>query len=318
MSLKFVYALVSSENDYYAEQALISMHSLRLHNPDACIVLVTDSATLNTLTGNRSRIKDYIDEYVTVNPPVEFTPVQKSRFIKTSLRQNVKGDFLYIDNDTIIVDSLCELEDLDCEMGAVLNCHCTGENDRQLRGYLDKTKKTYWDYNRYFNNGVLFVKDTANTRKFFADWHNLWNEEMAKFGISIDQPSSAQANVANGCLITEIDGRFNCQIFMSGAKRYILNPCILHYFNASNRGLSHPLKDKRYMRDIREKGAEADLNDIIRTAHSAFLLSWRVLDDEERRVYELPMAMLGRKLARDYAWTNKVAKFIYRLFGFKI
>ena len=106
MSLKFVYALISCEKDYYAEQALISMYTLRLHNRDAHITWVADEETLKSLEkGNRHPIKDFVDEYVTVNPPTGCTPTQKSRFIKTSLRQNVEGDFLYLDNETVIVDS---------------------------------------------------------------------------------------------------------------------------------------------------------------------------------------------------------------------
>ena len=312
--LKFVYALVSSENDYYAEQALISMHSLRLHNPDACIVLVTDSATLNTLTGNRAQIKDYVNEYVTVNPPAEFTPVQKSRFIKTSLRQNVKGDFLYIDNDTIIVDSLDALEELDCEMGAVLDLHTTADNNVQLNWYLKHTKKEFWGYNRYFNGGVLFVRDTENTHKLFADWHRLWNEERVKYGINKDQPTFAQANVANGCLIKELDDYYNCQIFMPYGKRYALTARIIHYFY-NTRDINSDIYD--ILRRIKKEGFNDELKCIVSNPY--FILSDSLFPDAaERKIYELPMAVLGRKLARDYAWTNKVAKFIYRLFGFKI
>lgn len=316
--LKFVYALVSGNDDYYVEQTLVSIYSLHRHNPDAHITLVADDNTLNTLTGNRAHIKKYVDEIITVNPPAEFTPVQKSRFIKTSLRHSVDGDFLYIDNDTVIVDSLRPIDALDCEMGAVLNCHCTGENDRQMRKYLAQTGKEYWGYNRYFNGGVLLVRDTERTRQLFADWHRIWNEERVKYGVSIDQPAFAQANVANGCLIEEIDGRFNCQIFMSGAKRYMLSPCILHYFNASDRGLQHPLKDEKFLNEIREKGEAIDLEAVVEAAQSAFLSSWLVLDAGERITYELPMSVLGRKLARDYPWTNKTAKFVYKLFGFNI
>ena len=116
MAIKFVYALISSEKDYYVEQAAISMHTLRAYNPGCHITLVANDDTLDTLTGNRSLIKNYVDEYVSVNPPAEFTPTQKNRFLKTTLRQNVEGDFLYVDNDTVITGSLKELDDLEEEI----------------------------------------------------------------------------------------------------------------------------------------------------------------------------------------------------------
>lgn len=314
MSLKFVYALVSGEGDFYTEQTLISMYTLRYHNPSARITLVADDDTLNSLTGNRARIKDYIDEYVTVNPPAEFTPVQKSRFIKTSLRQTVEGDFLYIDNDTIIVDSLHELEDLDCEMGAVLDLHSTISDNGQLKEYLSITKKEFWGYERYFNGGVLFVRDTAFTHKLFADWHRIWNEERIKYGLSKDQPAFAQANVANGCLITEIDGRYNCQIFMPKGKKYISTAKIIHYFyNVRNKNSYMCCLLNR----LKEEGMTDELRDIVSSPYF-ILSSYMFLDDVEARLYTLPMSILGRKLARDFAWTNKVAKFVYKLFGFNI
>jgi hypothetical protein len=35
MKTKIIYVLVSNENDCYLEQALVSIYSLRLYNPDA-------------------------------------------------------------------------------------------------------------------------------------------------------------------------------------------------------------------------------------------------------------------------------------------
>ena len=314
MSLKFVYALISNADDYYAEQTLISMHTLRYHNPTAHITLVANDDTLSTLTGNRARIKDYIDEYVTVNPPAEFTSVQKSRFIKTSLRQTVEGDFLYIDNDTIIAGSLHKLEELECEMGAVLDLHSTITGNGQLKEYLAITKKEFWGYERYFNGGVLFVRDTAFTHKLFADWHRIWNEELIKYGLSKDQPAFAQANVANGCLITEIEGRYNCQIFMPNGKNYISTAKIIHYFYNSRNKNFYILS---ILNRLKEEGMTDELNDIVSSPY--FILSnYIFLDDVEAKLYTSPMSILGRKLARDFAWTNKVAKFLYKIFGFNI
>lgn len=45
MKTKIIYVLVSNENDCYLEQALVSIYSLRLYNPDANLLLLVDEET---------------------------------------------------------------------------------------------------------------------------------------------------------------------------------------------------------------------------------------------------------------------------------
>lgn len=321
MSLKFVYALISGNGDCYTEQTLVSIYTLRRHNPEAHIALVTDNDTIASLTGNRAQIKEYADEIIAVNLPTELSPVQRSRYIKTSLRQNVDGDFLYIDNDTIVIAPLDDLEKSDCEMAAVLDLHSTDNNSRKLKEYMEithndsltKVMDGEGDI-RYFNGGVLFVRDTEATHRLYADWHRIWNEERVKYGVDIDQPSFAQANIANDCLIKEMDGRYNCQISTPNAKRHLVSARIIHYFHSSQ---NEQFYIYEVLKRIKMEGLTAELQKII-DSPDFFLSGWSMLDDTERRVYELPMSVLGRKLARDYPWSNKIAKFVYRLFGFEI
>ena len=313
---KFVYALVSSAGDYYTEQAVMSMYSLRLHNPSCHITLVADEDTLESLTGKRSRIKEYADELVSVNPPSDFTPVQKSRFIKTTLRQNVRGDFMYLDNDTIVNASLEDLDAQEYEMGAVLDCHSTYEHNGQLRKYLAGTGQRAWDYNRYFNGGVWVARDTERVCGFFRDWHRLWNEDREKYGISIDQPSFARANIANGCFISEISGVYNCQITIPGSRKYLLGARVLHYFAEVD--FYYPLKDRGVFESVRENGICGEVKYMIENPVLSWLEKVRIIGGEELRIYDSPMVVLGRKLSRDCVWTNKVAQLLYRLFGFTI
>lgn len=318
MAIKFVYALISSENDYYVEQAAISMHTLRAYNPGCHITLVANDDTLDTLTGNRSLIKNYVDEYVSVNPPAEFTPTQKNRFLKTTLRQNVEGDFLYVDNDTVITGSLKELDDLDCEMGAVLDHHTPLENNNQLKDYLRKTKKEFWNYNLYFNGGVLFVRDTENTHKLFEDWHSIWDEDRIAYGISIDQPAFAQANARNKYMISEINGIYNCQLFMPKASEYVYSAKLIHYYANSRLASRYPFTDERLLKMVREQGLVRDGKDIALNLLLNYLRQCFIVRGEELDLYNSPMAMFGRKLAQDYKWTNKPIRFIYRLFGYRL
>ena len=124
MKTKIIYVLVSNENDCYLEQALVSIYSLRLYNPDANLLLLVDEETSRTLeNGIRKLILNYVSKLVIVDVPFHYSKQQKSRYIKTSLRSQVIGDFLFIDCDTIINEELKDIDNLSCEIAAVPDCH---------------------------------------------------------------------------------------------------------------------------------------------------------------------------------------------------
>ena len=121
--MRVVYVLVSSEKDFYLEQAILSMHSLKKYNPLAEICLLTEKNTVDTFCDGRKRILKYIDHLYSIDIPSEFTSVQKSRFIKTSLRKWIEGDFMFIDTDTIICQDLSEVQTITSDISAVLDLH---------------------------------------------------------------------------------------------------------------------------------------------------------------------------------------------------
>lgn len=223
--VKFVYILVSNENDFYYEQALVSILSLKYHNPDAYITLILDDQTMGSLKGNRSRILELANElkveYLNQNLSLKI----RSRYIKTNMRNIVTGDFMYIDSDTIIVDTL-HVEELDVTIGAVRNTHSallsqspsyhTLLYNLNKCGQLDSSEE-------YFNGGVLFVKDTIMTRRFFSHWNDLYKKYALEFGIDADQVSLYVANINYNEVIEELPGEYNWQIgfdinFLSNAK----------------------------------------------------------------------------------------------------
>ena len=52
MKTKIIYVLVSNENDCYLEQALVSIYSLRLYNPDANLLLVSSINSIYPLVSD--------------------------------------------------------------------------------------------------------------------------------------------------------------------------------------------------------------------------------------------------------------------------
>lgn len=321
MRTKIIYCLISSNDDYYVEQALVSIYSLKKHNPGAHIVLMTDEPTDKSLSGDRARIKSYIDESIIIDTPSGLSPTQRSRFIKTSVRQNISGDFLYVDNDTIICDSLEEFDSIDCSVGAVLDYH-SKLDERQnymksnIDAYLSTTKKKFWNSNKYFNSGIIFAKDNSDALKLYKLWHKIWNEERVKYKINIDQPSFAQSNAINNFVIKELSGNYNCQILVPNSAKYFLNPKIVHYYASSK--LSFPLNDKKILKKIRENGITQDIEYIVNNPQIVFLENSHFINPEDFAIINSPMGLLGRKLSRDFKWTNTVARVIYNIFGLKI
>jgi len=62
MNTTIVYILTSSDKDIYIEQLWLSLYSLRLHNPEVRVVLLTDDSTEVSLVGDRAKIRQYLSE----------------------------------------------------------------------------------------------------------------------------------------------------------------------------------------------------------------------------------------------------------------
>ena len=218
MTTKLVYVLTCASDKHYIEQALMSAFSARHWNPDANIVLMVDDKTDSLLQGKRAEILRYITEKIVVSfDDASLSPMYRSRFIKTSVRQRIKGDFLFIDSDTIISKSLSSIDCFECEVGAVLQSHLLVEDycdslrssaiaaNIQLGVDLDVEKE-------YFSSGVLYVKDVPIAHKLYERWHQFWQESY-KLGLPIDHPSLAKANRESGHIIRRIPDTYNCILF---------------------------------------------------------------------------------------------------------
>ena len=185
MKTKIVYVVVSDTTDIYLEQALLSVFSLRKHNPNAysCIgctsniVFVVDQDTNTTIAEKRGEILKYIDNKVVINVPEEYNKVCRSRWIKTSLRQHIQGNFLFIDTDTLVTDCLDDIDSFDGEMGAVKDQHVLVGKNRGVKKLQINAERDGWIWSEtlaYYNSGVMYVKDSPFTHKFYQTWHNKW------------------------------------------------------------------------------------------------------------------------------------------------
>lgn len=232
MKTKIVYVLVSDETNLYLEQAVVSAYSARLHNPDAHIEVVIDPLTEATLTGTRKYIYNYFDKVTVIATPIDYDKKQRSRYLKTNLRKFISGDYLFIDTDTIICDSLEDIDNCQSDIGAVQEynrlSHFTIEEPYMNRLAEKAHLVSTIDGEPYFNSGVMYVKDTPRAHALYRRWHECWLETKAN-GVDTDQTALCWANKLEDHVIVQIDNIWNCQIKTRGRK-YVPAAHVIHYF----------------------------------------------------------------------------------------
>ena len=271
MQTKLVYVLTCAPKATYIEQALISIWSACYHNPDAHIVLLVDDKTNELLVGKRAEVLKYISEKIVISfENTTLTPMCRSRWIKTRVRLIIDGDFLFIDSDTICQRPLNDIDNFECEIGAVLESHLlVNEFCTSLHESAQKVCATIGvdvDVERlYFSSGVLYVKDTTQTHKLYELWHQYWLEGNAN-GLGIDQPSLAKANIECGHVIQLIDNRWNCIMFTH--PRRAKDAYILHF--AAYRNMSF-LFSKRVLGYIKENGLTEYVKDYIKHPCNSYI-----------------------------------------------
>ena len=318
MKTKIVYVLTSSEADTYLEQTLISAYSARLHNPNATILVLTDSDTLKTLNGKRAEIKKYVSDFVVIDIPAEYNNMQKSRYIKTYLRSLVKGDFLYIDSDTVISDNLEEIDSFDGDLGAVYDSNrpfLIGKNGATSDLYINSyTKKLGWPsvigYPNY-NGGVLFARDTEVAHNFYNRWFELW-QECRKQGVNIDMAALCRANIECGCCIKELSAGWNCQIQRQGLP-FLPQAKIIHCFTGGNLSM-YELCSERTIENVKRKGYLDDVTvNMIKDAKHAFPTHMTIVKSQEAELLKFPIVQLFFSNYSLFRILNKIAKIYYRL-----
>lgn len=301
MITKIVYCLVSQTKDFYLEQLLLSLISLRHYNPYAHVTIVTDKSTKDGLTDKRDIIQNYINELIVVNELEHLPNKQKSRALKTTLRGRIKGPYLFIDVDTIITDRLDEIDELllqNIDIAAVKDSHC---NFNEMMNHSTQIKRAHivgWDdmiYDKvHYNSGVMFVNDTEFCHQFYKKWHENWLYEKSK-GLYFDQIALAHTNRQMDYPINELDGIWNCQIVQDGL-RYLYNAKIIHYFGNLGNGRSYYFRNINAFDYIKNTGNvdEKTLHYVL-NGKIAFVGHSNILGDEDQDFCWSPVYRLYHK-----------------------
>lgn len=265
MKTKIVYVVASLDADIYMEQAIVSAWSACHYNPDSRIEMVCDQDTYATLdSGIRAQYKSLFDQIHVREFQPEQSMMERSRWLKTTLREIIEGDFLYLDTDTVVCADLSSVNDFDFELGMVLDQNCEFNNFLYRDAVIKRTKRLY-DVDisnelNYFNSGVAYVKDTFRSHEFYRSWHELWKSKRYESEGLKDQSALAATNIKHNHLITEMTGGLNCQVMSS--IQYMHTAKVMHFFNtlftAKGPSLS-PFYGKSLFLEVKEKGITEDI-----------------------------------------------------------
>ena len=323
--IKYLFVLTSSPKDFFCEQTLVAIASLRDHNPGAFVTLLTDDRTAETLSGKRAALKDAVDELKVLALDEKLSPMQRSRYLKTVMRNEVDGDFLYMDSDIAVVGSLEIPEEWKGGIYAVLDFHTNLHKAINRKKVLAAAKMLGFSpilNDELFNGGVMYASDTPEARAFFKKWHELWEYSVSK-NYPYDMAALAETDFSFGYKIQKMPGEWNCQL--AYGKRFLPNARILHFFGSriiDTCGRKVPDSMDAFLPKILRKNFYTDLKNIpvrasenkeihideyydsvIRNAKEAFLLQTKKL------------GTLGADVVRSYAFARTLA-FLYKKLPF--
>ena len=231
MNTKVVYVLACGPEDCYFEQFLLSLHSLKSHDPGCEVEVVLDPESYGEVLRWDEPLLEGIRLTQAAVPP-GYDGLRKSRYLKTRLRSLVDGDYLYIDTDTLISAPLADIDGVDADLAAVSNENglprLTGGKllAQCIQAGFPNLKNA-----PFYNGGVFFVRDSDVSRRFYDCWHKRWLQSLEN-GVPYDQPALCQANLDTGRPIRELSGGWNCQICSAVGPHYFKDAKVIHYYGS--------------------------------------------------------------------------------------
>lgn len=230
MKTQIVYVLVANENNMYLEEMWVSLYSLRHFHPEAKVNVLVDAET-ESLVNSHPELRRMITELLVIPTPLGYNAKQRSREIKTTVRQHIKGSYLFIDTDTVICKKLDEIDNLTCDISAVPDGHlpideCLFAPVSTMQNIFDMDVSgcKYW-----YNSGVMYVADNERTHTFYSHWNKNWTFSCFEKGNSQDQPALWQTDINIGGIIQKLPDIYNAQIAMS--LKYFADAAIVHWWH---------------------------------------------------------------------------------------
>ena len=210
--MQFCYCLTTDGMDIHAATTLVSAMSLRRQHPQGRILVAADEESARNLERRQHPLLREVDDLFAVPIP-SGTASLRNRHVKTRLPKLVRGDFLYLDGDTVILQPLGEIFQTSAPFAAVPNHNNNGNIEPAFEQELQTFIAEGWEMRQspYVNGGVLFFRDCSETRQFSDLWHRKWLVASRR-GKHYDQPALNSAIYDSGIVCEILPHRFNAQV----------------------------------------------------------------------------------------------------------
>lgn len=173
----------------YLSALYLSIATLRHFHPGVETVCCTDLPMEGVLAGEPEEIRSLIDKIICCKD-VSGGPVYRSRLIKTSLRKRIRGAFVFLDTDTVLIGEIEELLECRLDLGITADQYCRDSPGMFPKWLIPHFAEIRWKYptKRYYNGGAMFVGNTHEAHRVFDLWSSGYLRSV-KHGINMDQPA---------------------------------------------------------------------------------------------------------------------------------
>jgi hypothetical protein len=272
--------------------------SRRLY-PDAKIVLLVDEVTNLNLAKCQSPLLALASQIICVETGMANAAV-RSRFVKTSMRQVLDGEFVFLDADALPIRKFDEIAKTGAQMAAALDLDEDCNRPLFPEFAVEKLRASGLPapLPQYFNSGVIFMADTPGMRAFGQEWHARWQQIFATTSDHRDQFSFNSALAATGLQVSVLPDLFNATVYISPWKAR--NARILHYWMnaADGRAPENSL-----------------LAHLLKTWHATAQIDWQAVERAKQRPLsfntwrEILMPLLGPRGRIPRKWLVNLRRF---------
>jgi hypothetical protein len=222
------YVLACDSWNDHAAMVCISAATLRRQHPEVEITFLTDQVTLSAIGPARSTLDRFGDRVVPVGG-IEGDARERSRILKTTMRRHVKGRFVFLDLDTVVLGKLDALFSTEAPLAIALDYE-SGRVDERDRETYERLDRQHYP-TRAFNSGVMSIDDTPAVGAFFDEWHRRWNMSRT-WGRVEDQQSLNSTIAAQKFEVQVLAPTYNAMILYFPQR---FRTCRIAHFLASTR-----------------------------------------------------------------------------------
>jgi len=222
------YALSLGDDTTYADLLNISAQCVRRVYPAARITVLTDDQSLPKA---REELYSLIAAGAGIQSVGRFdgSVRQRSRFIKTQVRNILDGEFLFLDVDTVAVAEFSDILECELSLSAAIDRNLANPDGGFPAWVVPDFNRLGWPHPTalYLNTGVVFWKDNDEARALGRMWHRNWLHYTTSVDNPADQPAFNHSLDILGIRPKIMSDVFNARVgvsprFADGAKIYHL------------------------------------------------------------------------------------------------